>query len=108
MAKFIQDRVARVPSQNIRCTGGSATITLTGPHALGTDAAQFQILDGGGSDRDVYLPDVTTSAGSWFRVYNEGGTNNLVVKAGASIIFTQPADSAVFYVCDGFTWSACL
>lgn len=107
MAKFIQDRVARVPSQNIRCTGGSATITLTGPHALGTDAAQFQILDGGGSDRDVHLPDVTTSAGAWFRIANDGGTNNLVVKSGGVTVISLPPDAPAFFVCDGFTWSGC-
>ncbi len=107
MAKFIQDRVARVPSQNIRCTGGFAGITLTGSHAIFEGSAQFQILDGGGSDRDVYLPDVTTSAGAWFRVFNAGGTNALVFKSGTTPILSQPANSAVFYVCDGFNWSFC-
>ena len=108
MAKFIQDRVARVPSQNIRCTGGSVTAVIGGTLALSTDAAQFQVLDGGGSDRDVLLPDVTTSAGAWFRIYNNGGSNDLVVKAGPTTILSLPNDASVFFICDGFTWSWCL
>ena len=58
MAKFIQDRVARVPSQNVRSTGGFVQLTLAGNHGVSTDSAQFQVLDPDGGARDVYLPEV--------------------------------------------------
>jgi len=106
MAKFIQDRVARVPSQNVRSTGGFVALVLGGAHWIGVDSAQFQNLDGGGSHRDVNLPPPLTSVGAWFRICNKGGTHTLVVKKPdtTTLVTIAAGDTAVVF-CSGFDWA---
>lgn len=106
MAKFIQDRVARVPSQNIRSTGGWAQTVLSGDTGLGVTSAQFQKLDGGGANRNVHLPGVAESAGVWFFVSNVGGSHDLVFLEGGVTVISLPSDEDGFLVCDGFNWAA--
>ena len=111
MAKFIQDRVARVPTQNIRSSQGFVELALTGNHGLGIDAAQFQILEPNGSDRDVYLPPASVSLGAWFRIMNAGGGgDDLLVKTepGGPTIMTIANLEAGFLVCNGVSWTPLL
>lgn len=108
MAKFIQDRVARVPSQNVRSTGGFLQLTLAGNHGISTDSAQFQVLDPDGAARDVYLADVSRSAGAWFRFTNiggAGGTLEIKTGPGAPALISLANNESIFMVCNGFNWS---
>ena len=108
MPKFIQDRVARVPSQNIRSTGGYAFEVLAGPKGLDTTSPQFQLLDPDGGNVDLYLPPVDLSTGAWFRVGNVGGalgTLEIKTDPAAPAILALPNNAGVFLVCDGFSWA---
>jgi hypothetical protein len=59
--------------------------TIAGDKTLVLSDSTFQIINGGGSDRDVTLPAETD--GIWFWVKNSGATNALVVKdVGAATI----------------------
>ena len=105
MPKFIQERVARVPSQNQRVTGGYLELALGGNHVLSLDSAQFQVLDPGAAHRDVFLPDATYCQGGWFWIRNIGGGNNLVIKNGVVTVATVSSGAGWHFVSNGIDWS---
>lgn len=60
--------------------------TISADKTLTVRSEQVQKLNGGVADRNVTLPAPVApdNIGHWFRVYNSGSTNNLVVKTSAA------------------------
>lgn len=89
--------------KHIALLNGVNAETIAGNKTLVLEDSTFQIINGGGSDRDVILPAETD--GIWYWIKNSGGTNNLVVKddAAATIATIANGEGALF-VCDGANW----
>ena len=107
MAKFIQERVARVPMQGARATGGVVHLTLAGAHSISLSSAQFQAIDPDGSHRDIAIVPASSAPNAWFYIRNTGGAGgNLLVKDGAATVATIPNGIAAFVISDGTNWLA--
>lgn len=95
------------PENGLRVRLGWVGMTLTGPHAITNQDAQFLGIDCGGSSRDVTLPLEGASQGSFFYVGNSSDPGeDLVFKAsnGSDTVGTiVPGDSG-FIVCNGTDW----
>lgn len=89
--------------KHIALLNGVNAETIAGAKTLVLADSTFQIINGGGSDRDVNLPAETD--GIWFWIKNSGASNALVVKndAAATIATVANGEGALF-VCDGTTW----
>ena len=89
--------------KHIALLNGVNAETIAGDKTLELSDSTFQIINGGGSDRDVNLPAETD--GIWFWIKNSGGTNALVVKdVGAATIATVANGEGALFVCDGASW----
>ena len=92
----------------------SATVTLGGDTALSIKSAPIQVLDPGGTHRDVTLPAEASSDGLVFIIVNAASsTENLLVKNDSGTLLNTltgvsgaTANARGQYVCDGSTWFA--
>ena len=80
--------------------------TAAGTVALTTESTAIQLIDAGGSARDVTLPAEASSEGLWFLITNTSdGDETLTVKDdGASTIVAIGQNEAAFVSCDGTSW----
>lgn len=97
--------------------GGSGTValsrsnvaTLTGTTTLDGTSAPYQILDPGGSSRNLVFPDETQSKNLGFVVQNTAdAAENIVGKAsdGSTTKFTIGQSETAICYCDGSAWAA--
>lgn len=83
--------------------GGVESQTISGDTSLTDKDSLFQIIDGGGSDRDVTLP--AEKDGRVYMIKNSGATNSLVIKNdAAATIETLTSGQTTMVVCDGTNW----
>lgn len=69
----VRKHIQLIDGVNLATIGGNITLTLA--------SSMIQVLNGGGSDRDVVLPAEDMGLHYWIK--NTGGSNNLVVKNDA-------------------------
>lgn len=88
---------------------GVAVTTLSGNMTMTALDEQLQVLDGGGSSRNVTLPTADPELkGVFYIISNAGSTNNLVVKDGGSTIATlNPSEQGIFAQ-TATAWKVCL
>lgn len=94
------------PAQGPLVCGGSNTETLAANKTLTVNDARVQVLDPGGSARDVTLPAEGSSAGDSFIIHNAAdAAEAITVKddTPATVGTVSQNESAIFY-CDGTTW----
>jgi hypothetical protein len=104
--------VSANPENGARVRLGHVTHILADNLEITPQDAQFMKLDGGGSVRDIIMPAVEVSQGSWFHLANIGGEVLTVKNQGDDTLGTlsatgapPPSTAAKFAVCDGATWS---
>ena len=80
--------------------------TLAGNKTLTVKDACYQLLDPGGSNRDVVLPEEGNNKGAWFWIQNRAdAAENLVVKDdGAATVGTLNQNEAALFLCNGTAW----
>lgn len=85
---------------------GYVSSTIAGNVVISSLDEEIMSYDGGGSNRDVKLPDVAECKGQQQWVRNHGATNTLVVKnAGGTQIGTSvAAEAAGLFASDGTNW----
>lgn len=71
---------------------------LTGTFVIPTNGAEYQFLNGGLSDRTIFLPAISPTGGQFFMINNVGVTNdlNVVNSLGVAQATVQEASSAIF------------
>lgn len=80
--------------------------TLAGNKTLTADDARIQVLDPGGSGRDVTLPPEAASAGVDFYVHNSADAAEVLTikNDGAGTVCTPTQNETAYVYCDGTTW----
>ena len=98
--------VAVNPENGLRVRLGHNVETLAGNHEITPQAAQFQLLDCGGSGRSVILPAEEASQGLFFVIKNTSdGAEDLTVKDdNADPVDTLGKNEFGVFVCDGTSW----
>jgi hypothetical protein len=99
----------RVPFKLYRrlAHGGAGYVASTISAGVTITQLDEQVLsyDGGGSHRDVTLPDVADCKGQMQWIKNHGATNDLVVKnAGGDTIGTVQEATAGLFMSNGVAW----
>ena len=99
---------SRVPMKiprAIQNQGGVRTATISANETWTHQSSTYQILNGGGSDRNLTLPAEESSDGIRYVVRNSGTTNNLVIKndAAATIATLAPGEWTEV-VCESSSW----
>jgi hypothetical protein len=81
------------------------TETLSTDKSLSISDSQFQFLNPDSTDRNVTLPDESSSEGMYFSIINTSNTYNLIVKddSDSEIGVIGPQGSSVFYS-NGTVW----
>ena len=94
------------PANGLRVRLGHNMETLGGAKKLTPQDAQFQLLDPGGSSRNVDLPAEEASQGLFFVIKNTAdATENLVVRNdNGDTKETLAEDKWGIFVCDGTSW----
>ncbi len=83
------------------------TATLAGTDTLAVSSAPIQVLDPGGSGRNVVLPDEAASASFVFYIHNAADNPEvLTIKAsdGSTTVCTPTQNETAIVYCDGTTW----
>lgn len=81
------------------------TETLSAGKTLTANDARIQVLDPGGSSRDITLPDASLMAGDGFYINNAAdGEENLVVKSGQTTVGTVNQNEVGYAYSDGSAW----
>lgn len=78
---------------------GMYSATITADYTVSTVNGYLYCINGGASSRNVDLPTYTTIEGCVFVIYNNGSTNNLVVRnstGGTTIATLTPATGGFF------------
>ena len=79
--------------------------TLSGNKTLYVDCDDIQVLDPGGSGRDVTLPAAADSGGRIIFIVNAAdGAEDLTVKDGATTVITVSQNERGIVWCDGSNW----
>jgi hypothetical protein len=83
--------------------GGVESQTISGNITLSDKDSLFQIIDGGGSTRNVTLP--PEKNGRVYCIWNNGSTNDLAIKDDAAGgVITLAPNEVVVLVCDDTVW----
>lgn len=83
------------------------TQTISGSDIFTSASPSFQFLDGGASNRTIFLPELEPGGGQQFWIKNTGSTNNLnVVDSDGNALGTlEPSDVGLFFS-STTTWAA--
>ena len=83
--------------------GGVESKTLTGNPSLTDKDSLFQIMDGGGSNRVVFLP--ALKSGRVYMIKNAGASNIIELKnPDNSFVGSLAVAESKWFVCDGINW----